>query len=158
MNRHIKSIYEQWLAMRECTKAFVKELSTEEKNMKIQREVLDTFNKHFEEMISVQVDFMNTFEKGKLVFETRDELISGNKATEEILYMMDEADKRLDDILSNIDIEEEIETKGGNKTVLYMLTFMVNHEVLHIGQLIAYSYMNNFEIPKLVESSWGLSG
>ncbi|MTI96585.1 MAG: hypothetical protein FH749_14110 [Firmicutes bacterium] len=64
MDKVLAALLQEWEFTKSCTKSFINELSDEDLNRKLPRKGLDTFRKHFQEMIAVQKDYVAAISSG----------------------------------------------------------------------------------------------
>lgn len=159
MTKGIKAILGEWEFARMCTKDFLQSLNDENLKKKLIRPELDTFIKHFEEMINVQEAYVNAIKNGKMTFNTmlgNDEFV-GKKTREQLIKEMDQLDEELKKAVENIQDDFEVEWEGESKTIASHICALCTHELFHIGQLVAFCYVEGIKIPGDIMESWALS-
>ncbi|RKD33423.1 hypothetical protein [Thermohalobacter berrensis] len=67
-------------------------------------------------------------------------------------------DNSLKSALDNINKNKQIGWFGEKQLLPYHLSAMIAHETMHIGQIIAFCYTLDIDIPDYVKESWALSG
>lgn len=159
MKKELKGLFEQWESIRNCSTCFVKELKEDDLDKKLPRKGLDTMRKHFEEMFEVQKDFVDALKSSIMDFNSpSDTEYEGTMAKEDILKNMELVDGKLAQNLEEIKEDAKIVWFSEKQTVEYHLASMIAHESMHIGQLIAYCYALDIEIPEYIIENWALSG
>ena len=137
---------------------FLEILTEEEICYKLPRPGLDTFGKHFLEMAEVQKSYTKALETGKIdfsvgnyaqpeIYEKKSKLRVHFKKTND--YMV-RALKNIDDVNREIDWELGKE----NPNILEHLQFLIQHEILHHGQLVAFAYLFSLPIPESMVNAW----
>lgn len=159
MDKSIGALVNEWEFIRSCSKAFIRELSDEQLDSKLPRKGLDTFRKHFQEMIEVQRDYTAALTSGVMAFNgIPDAEIDGRGSKEELLEAMAALDEEMIELLRAAVPDQEIRWFGQSQLLPFHLSALICHEAQHIGQIIAFSYCQDFAIPEFVKNNWALSG
>jgi len=160
MTKEIQGAIKEWEFARANTVAFIQQLGDEGLRIKLPRPALDTFCKHFEEMIAVQEAYVEAIATREMAFDNckSDYEYEGLSTAEALLHKMAETDKKMVEILSKIDDKSEVNWWGESKTVTNHISSQVSHETLHLGQLIAFCHVLNVKMPEEVIKAWALSG
>jgi len=158
MERNLQRILGSWRFYRSHTLDFLDILTEEEIWYKFPRPGLDTFGKHFLEMAEVQKSYIKAIETGKIDFSVGNydqPAIYKNKSKLEAHF------KNMDDymgmVLRNIkDVKRKIDwgLEKENPNILEHLQFLIQHEILHHGQLVAFAYLFNIPIPESMVKAW----
>lgn len=158
MEKNLQRILSSWRFYRSHTLDFLDILTEEEICYKFPRPGLDTFGKHFLEVAEVQKSYIKALETGKTDFsvgncDERD--IYKKKAKLRAHF------KRMDDYMIKVlkstkDVSKEIDWGLGteNPNVLEHLQFLIHHEILHHGQLVAFAYVFSLPIPESMIRTW----
>lgn len=111
MTQDIKAILKEWETIRWSTKELVNALGDEGLKVKLPRKGLDTFGKHFEEMVTVQESAICAIESGSMTFDgcKKDHEYEGMIGVQELLKKMEELDKRLIGLLGEKEGHFEID-------------------------------------------------
>lgn len=159
MECEINGLIEQWESIRCNSLSFINELSDEMLDKSLPRKGLDTIRKHFVEMCEVEKDYVNAIKSGVMDFNgPSDSDIPGDTSKDELINNMKKEDEKLVSYLSNNSYNKNIIWFGEKKSISYHISALIAHESLHIGQIIAFCYLLNIDIPKDVVESWALSG
>ena len=159
MTKELSGVYSEWKFLRNNTKEMIKDFGDDKINISLSRPELNSFKKHFLEMINVQESYSNAILTGKMTFaDIRDnddyeEEISSEGLLEKIEY----TDKIMKERLENAVHDLLIEYEDGPKTLASHLCALNSHEIFHIGQLVGFCYAQNIEIPKYIVETWALS-
>jgi len=158
MEKNLQKILRRWRFYRSHTLDFLDILTEEEICYKFPRPGLDTFGKHFLEMAEVQKSYIKALETGKVDFSV------GNYNQPEIYKkkaMFREHFKKMDkymiEALKGIkDINRRIDWGLGkdDPNIVEHLQFLIQHEILHHGQLVAFAYLFNLPIPESMVKAW----
>ena len=159
MIKHYQVLLTEWEFIRRCSREFIQHLSDAELDRKLPRKGLDTFRKHFQEMIGVQRDYTAAIHSGKIEFTGGpDAQLSGDWSKEKLLSAMDAADAELARAVGEAAETAQVDWFGEQRSLTGHLAALVSHEALHIGQIVAFSYVLGIAIPKFVIDNWALSG
>lgn len=159
MEKQVKGLLEQWESIRENSLSFIENLTDDELNKKLPRKGLDTIRKHLTEMAEVEKDYVHAVESSVMDFNgPADSDISGNTSKSDLTNMMKEIDEELAKVLEKTNVDKEIVWFGEKKSIAYHLSGLIAHEALHVGQIIAFCYELNIEIPADIVEAWALSG
>ena len=158
MLENLQRVSSSWRFYRSHTLDFLEMLTEEEICYKLPRPGLDTFGKHFLEMAEVQKSYIKALETGKIDFSV------GNYEQPEIYEKKSKLRahfEKMDDYLVRTlerikDVSREIDWGLGkdNPNVLEHLQFLIQHEILHHGQLVAFAYLYSLPIPESIVNTW----
>lgn len=159
MNNELAQVLGDWKYLRKNTVAFISTLSQEELIKKLPRPGIDTFMKHFQEMCDVEEAYLNACVSRTMEFDCvkENDEYEGNCTKEEILDRMQQQDDRIQQIISECEDNTIEWDEDDIKTLNSQLRNLCIHETLHLGQLIAFSYVMGFKLPEYVVEGWALS-
>lgn len=159
MDQELQQVVADWRYLRENTLAFINSLSDDDLKKKLPRPGLDTFMKHFEEMCDVEQAYLDACVSGSMEFDCVQENddYKGESSREQIIAKMQEQDERIDIIIQENADNKITWSEDDIKSLNSQLRNLCVHETLHIGQLIAFSYVMGIEIPAFVVEGWALS-
>ena len=133
MDKSIGALAKEWVFIRSCSKAFIQELSDEQLDAKLPRKGLDTFRKHFQEMIQVQRDYTGALASGAMDFNGVPAAeFDGRGSKEELLEAMAALDGEMIEILSGSSPDQEIQWFGESQLLPFHLSALICHEAQHI--------------------------
>jgi len=160
MTKDTKAILKEWEITRWGTTELIKALGDEGLKLTLPRKGLDTFGKHFEEMITVQESAVKAIVTGSMTFDgcKSDNEYEGLMTAEELLEKMEEVDTRMTGVLADKDGQFEIDWFGKASIPVGHIGWLIMHEAFHFGQLIAFCYVLDVEVPESVVKAWALSG
>jgi len=160
MTKDLQGAIKEWEYIRGNMKSFIQQLGDARLKTKLPRKGLDTFAKHFEELIAVQNASIDGIETGSMTFNCckEDHDYEGNLNVQELLEQMKATDSRMLEVISKSSDDCEVDWWGEKKTLLNQISWQIAHESMHLGQLIAFCHVLNIQMPKDVVSSWALSG
>lgn len=157
MNKENECALVEWEFARQNTIEIIKNLGDDGLNIKLPRPGLNTFKKHFQEMMAIQESYITGIQNGRMSFDTDEEKYCNVNSVQEFLDTMNKLDDELKAVISNTDFNHEIKWEFGEiKTVASHLCALSTHEVFHIGQLIAFMYVLNIPIPSFLIENWAL--
>ena len=159
MNIELRQVVDDWIYLRENTIAFINSLSEEDLHKKLPRPGIDTFMKHFEEMCDVEQAYLDACVSGVMEFDCVkvNDQYEGLCTKEEILEKMREQDAKIEHIVNECAENTITWDEEDVKTLNSQLRNLCIHETLHLGQLIAFSYVMGITIPEYVVDGWALS-
>ncbi|KAB3529175.1 DinB family protein [Alkaliphilus serpentinus] len=159
MMKNYESLYKEWQFIRSCSISFINELRDEDLDKELPRKGLNTFRKHFEEMINIEKDFIKAIETKVMRFsDISDSDIKGKMSKKVLISTMEMVDATLSSALEALEGEEYIEWGGEKQSLSFYLAFLISHESMHVGQIIAFCYALDIDIPQYVVKNWALSG
>lgn len=156
MTKDLEFILSEWRDLRSNTKEILKTLKMDKLTFSLPRPELDTFIKHFEEMLDVQSCYINAINTKIMSFDSMHDCYSGMSSVEEILNKMDDLDGKLEKNVAESRFNIEIDWFGDYKTVASHLCALVSHESFHLGQIIAFCYVCKIQIPDQIIEDWAL--
>ena len=158
MQQNLRRILSGWRFYRGHTLDFLEILTHDEICYKLPRPGLDTFGKHFLEMAEVQKAYIRALETGKIDFSVGNydqPVIYRNKS--KLRAHFKKMDNYMVRVLKGIkEVNREIDWGLGNENpnVLEHLQFLIQHEILHHGQLVAFAYLFSLPIPESIVNTW----
>jgi uncharacterized damage-inducible protein DinB len=159
MEKNISGVLKEWEFIRSCSICFIKELSDDDLNRKLPRKGLDTIRKHFQEMIEVQRDYVKAIGTSNMDFNTMaDSDMEGKASKEELLEDIKIVDKALITVLEKSHENSQVSWFGHKQVLTFHIGALIAHESMHIGQIIAFCYALDIDIPKYIINNWALSG
>jgi len=157
MIESLKALLADWKETRGITLKFVNELSDAELDKKLPRKKLDTIRLHFYELTLGQTGFVDALTTKIVVFG--DEYLNYKSWPKQALVeKMTELDAKLEKSLEIMDGTEIIDYFGEQRNVHQMISTMIGHEQMHIGQIVAFCYATGIEIPQSISEHMALEG
>lgn len=159
MTKELSGVYSEWEFLRRNTIEMIKELGDEKMDICLSRPELNSFKKHFLEMINVQESYSNAIITGNMTFVDIKENNDFNDeiSSEELLSKIEHVDRIMKERLKNASHDLIIKYEDGPKTLVSHLCALNSHEIFHIGQIVGFCYAQNIEIPKYIVKAWALS-
>lgn len=158
MEKNLRRILSSWRVYRSHTLDFLEILTDEEICYKFPRPGLDTFGKHFLEMAEVQNSYIRALETGKIDFSVGNyEQPEIYKKKSNLAAHFEKMDDFMVEVLRSIkDVNRKIDwgLEKENPNILEHLQFLIQHEILHHGQLVAFAYLFNLPIPESMVETW----
>ena len=78
--------------------------------------------------------------------------------TQEIISKMNELDSQFEKALETLNGTEMMDYYGEQRNVHQIISMMIGHESMHIGQIIAFCYAVGIEIPVSISEPMALEG
>jgi uncharacterized damage-inducible protein DinB len=155
-----KGSFNDWVDVRWNTTELVKGMTGRTLKTKLPRPGLDTFCKHFQEMIDVQTIYTDALKNGTIDFNQMggNDDYTGEESATSLLSRMKKADAALKKALSITPENARIKWPGlGAKIVHSHVANLCAHEMFHFGQLVAFCYVTGVSLPKSLIDAWSLS-
>ena len=152
----IKGQLADWKYARGNTIRFLQQLSDDDLHKKLPRKTFDTIYEQIAEMAWVQRCFTKAIEQKSFNDVDWTAPIFDTKAT--LLEQMAQFDKQMEQVLEKCDGTEEIDWFDTIKNINQHLSTMQSHEMMHLGQIIAFCHALGINIPQDVTSSMHLTG
>jgi len=156
MIESLQALLADWKETRSTTFSFLNELSDADLDKKLPRKELNTIRLQAYELTLFQRDVVGTL--GTDVFAFEEEYHYVNMPTQDIIKRMTELDAQLEKALELLKGNETMEYYGQQKNVHQIISMMIGHENMHIGQIIAFCYAVGIEIPKSITEPMALEG
>lgn len=158
MQESLGRVLSSWRFYRSHTLDFLEILTEEEICYKLPRPGLDTFGKHFLEMAEVQKSYTKALETGKIDFSVgnyeQPKIYKKKSKLRAHFEKMDDYMVRTLERIKNGSREIDWGLGKDNPNVLEHLQFLIQHEILHHGQLVAFAYLFNLPIPESIVNTW----
>jgi len=156
MTESIKALLADWKETRSITLEFLNELSDADLDKKLPRKKLNTIRLQAYELTLFQRDIVNSLGTDKLTYEEEYNYV--NMPTHGIIERMAELDTQLEKALESLTGSEIMEYYGEQRNVHQIISMMIGHENMHIGQIIAFCYATGIEIPESISEPMALEG
>ena len=152
----LKGQLADWKYARANTIRFLEQLSDEDLNKRLPRKTFVTIYEQIVEMAWVQRCFLKAIEQGTL--ENMDWKAPSFATKGELLEQMKQFDADMEQILQKCDGTEEVDWFGDIKNINEHISSLQSHEMMHLGQIIAFCHALDINIPQDVIKSMYLTG
>ena len=156
MTESLKALLADWKQTRSIILGFLEELSDADLDKILPRKVLNTIRLQAYELTLFQRDIIDSLSTRTVDFGT--EYIYENRPKAELIERMAELDEKLEKALDDMDGTETIDYYGEQQNVHQIISCMIGHENMHIGQIIAFCYATGIEIPESIAEPMALEG
>jgi len=156
MIESLKALFETWKETRSITLKFLNELSDADLDKPLPRKTLNTIRLQAYELTLFQRDIVKSLPIKFLRYEEAYRYESLPKQT--LIEKMAELDTELEKALALLDGTEIIDYYGQKQNVHQIISMLIGHEDMHIGQIIAFCYATGIEIPKSISEPMALEG
>jgi len=156
MIESLKAQLADWKVTRSITLGFLEELSDADLDKKLPRKVLNTIRLQAYELTLFQRDIVNSLSTKTVDFG--EEYVYKNLPTKALTEKMAELDAQLEKALKSMDGTETIDYYGEQQNIHQIISCMIGHENMHIGQIIAFCYATGIEIPECISEPMALEG
>ena len=134
----------------------MEELSYADLDKPLPRKVLNTIRQQAYELTLFQRDIVDSLTTRTVDFG--EEYIYENWPADKIVKRMAELDAKLEKALECLDGTEVIDYFGDEQNVHQIISCMIGHENMHIGQIIAFCYATGIEVPNCIAEPMALEG
>ena len=152
----LKGQLADWKYARGNTVRFLEQLSNEDLNKKLPRKTFVTIFEQIAEMAWIQRCFLKAVETKTL--KGTEWTTPTYASKDELLEQMAQFDAEMEQILENCDGTEEIDWFGITKNINEHVSSMQSHEMMHLGQIIAFCHTLGIAIPQDVTKAMHLTG
>ena len=152
----LKALLEDWKQTRSVTLEFVNELSDADLDKKLPRKALNTIRLQAYELTLFQRDIVDSLTTK--VVDFGEEYVYENISKQALVERMAELDTKLEKALEKMDGTEILDYYGEQQNVHRVISMMIGHEWMHIGQVIAFCYATGIEIPATISEPMALEG
>jgi uncharacterized damage-inducible protein DinB len=153
MKEEIRIILEEWNSIRKLTLDLLDELPSDKLNFTVGKN-MGTIGKQYRHIGDVQLCYIEAIKSKKIDFGKyrRDYSIENSK--EKLKRFLEELDKEMVDLIEK-NKEVKIEWFGEKVNIVKHINYLIQHEILHHGELIVYLRTLGLKFPKSWEL-WGL--
>lgn len=153
MEQDLKKLLEDWQAMRQLTLDLLNELPEEHLSFAVGKN-MGTIGKQYRHIGDVQICYSNAIKTGKISFSDYKRDYSLENSKEKLKEFLQEVnEKMLKLIEENLDVK--IDWFGEVLDLNQHLKALIEHEILHHGELVVYVRTLGIKFPKSWEL-WGL--
>ena len=156
MVESLKALLADWKETRSIILGFLDELSDADLDKKLPRKKLNTIKLQAEELTIFQEDIVESLTTK--VVDFGDEYLYENMSKQAIVEKMAKLDAQLEKALESLDGTEIIDYYGEKRNVHQIISLMIGHEYMHVGQIIAFCYATGIEIPESISEPMALEG
>ncbi|MCL1862425.1 MAG: DinB family protein [Defluviitaleaceae bacterium] len=156
MIESLKAQMADWKQTRSIILGFLEELSDADLDKILPRKVLNTIRLQAYELTLFQRDIVDSL--STLAVDFGAEYIYENWPTAKIIERMAELDDALEKKLNTMNGTEMIDYYGEQQNVHQIISSMIGHENMHIGQIIAFCYATGIEVPNCISEPMALEG
>ena len=155
MINSLKGQLADWRHTRGITLKFISELNDSDLDKKLPRKELNTIRLQVEELAMMQENWLNAMTTKTMDF-IAEPLV--DKSKQGLVAMFSELDKKLTEILATFDGSETVDWYGEEYNIHQHFSSMIGHEMMHIGQIIAFCYATGIHIPDEITETMALDG
>ena len=152
----LEALLADWKETRSIILGFLDELSDADLDKKLPRKYLNTIKLQAEELTIFQEDIVESLTTK--VVDFGDEYIYENMSKQAIVEKMAKLDAKLEEALALMDGTEIIDYYGEKRNVHQIISLMIGHECMHVGQIIAFCYATGIEVPASISEPMALEG
>jgi len=156
MIESLKALLASWKETRSITLGFLEELSDADLDKKLPRKKLNTIRLQAYELTLFQRDIVNSLGTSTLAYEEAYHYV--NMPAQDIIERMAGLDAQLEKALESLKGTEIMSYYGEQRNVHQIISMLIGHEEMHIGQIIAFCYATGIEIPAAISEPLALEG
>jgi len=156
MIESLRALLADWKETRSTILCFLNELSESDLDKKFPRKVLNTIRLQAYELTLFQRDIVNSLTTK--VVDFGEEYLYKAMPTQGIIERMVELDAQLEKSLESLSGSEVMDYYGEERNVHQIISMMIGHECMHVGQIIAFCYATGIEIPTSITEPMALEG
>jgi len=156
MIESLKALLADWSQTRSIVLGFLEELSDADLDKKLPRKKLNTIKLQAEELTIFQEDIVDSLTTK--VVDFGDEYLYENLSKQAIIDKMAKLDAKLEKLLETMDGTEVIDYYGQQQNVHQIISMMIGHENMHVGQIIAFCYATGIHVPDEITEGMALEG
>ncbi|MCL2364914.1 MAG: DinB family protein [Defluviitaleaceae bacterium] len=152
----LQALLDDWKVTRSIIVGFLEELDDTDLDKPLPRKVLNTIRLQAYELTLFQRDIVQSFITKTVDFG--EEYIYENLAADVLIKRMAFLDAELEQALARMDGTEVIDYYGESYNVHRIVSVLIGHENMHVGQIIAFCYATGIEIPACIAEPMALEG
>ena len=155
MIKSLKAQLHNWNYGRELVKDFINLVSDADLDKLFPRKCLNTIRKQCIELIQIQECYIRAIKNKKIRFNT---IAIEDTSKQALILKMNELDNLMIKALEECDGTETVVWHGEEWNIVQHFSAMISHEQMHIGQIVAFCYATDIEIPQKIVNSMALDG
>jgi uncharacterized damage-inducible protein DinB len=156
MIESLRALLADWKETRSTILCFLNELSESDLDKELPRKVLNTIRLQAYELTLFQRDIVNSLTTK--VVDFGEEYLYKAMPTQSIIERMAELDAQLEKSLEPLSGSEIMDYYGEQRNIHQIISMMIGHECMHVGQIIAFCYATGIEIPTSITEPMALEG
>lgn len=152
MEQELKQLLEDWQAMRQLTLDLLDELPEEHLSFAVGKN-MGTIRKQYRHIGDVQICYNEAIKTGNADFKKYRRDYSIENSREKLKAFLDEVNQEMLNLIEE-NQEAKIDWFGEEWDLKQHIKALIEHEILHHGELVVYIRTLGLKFPK----SWGLWG
>ena len=155
MINSLKGQLADWRYTRGITLKFISELSDSDLDKKLPRKELNTIRLQAEELAMMQENWLDAMTTKTMDFAAKPLTDTSKQG---LVARFSQLDKKLEVVLASFEGSEMINWYGDESCIHSHFSSMIGHEMMHIGQIIAFCYATGIHIPDEITKTMALDG
>ena len=155
MINSLKGQLADWNYARGITLKFILELSDSDLDKKLPRKELNTIRLQAEELAMMQENWLDAMITNAMDFAAEP---LADTSKQGLIAKFSELDKRMEEVLVAFDGSEIVDWYGEEQSIYQHFSSMIGHEMMHIGQIVAFCYATGIHIPDEITEIMALDG
>jgi len=156
MIESLKALLADWNETRSIMLGFLEELSDADLDKKLPRKKLNTIRLQAYELTLFQRDIVDSLTTK--VVDFGEEYLYDNLPKQALVEKMAALDAELKKSLKLMDGTEMIDYYGEQRNIHRIISLLIGHEQMHIGQIIAFCYATGIKVPESISEPMALEG
>ena len=151
----IQALWNEWQYARNIGFSFLSNVSDVDLQKKFPRENYNTVLEQYNELYEIQQDYVDAIDSKNIQFAGRNlHLTSATELTEKMKAL----DEKLKSKLESISGDEYVMWFGEKRNIYQHICAMISHEMMHVGQVVAFCYAVGIAIPEDIVETMALDG
>ena len=150
----LKEKLNDWQMMRKLTLDLLESLPEDKLKLSIGKN-MGTLGKQFRHIGDVQHCYNEAIKTGKIDFTKYKRDYSIESSKQKLKQFLNDMDKEMLDLIEK-NKDKLIDWEFAKIPLIQHITYLIQHEILHQGELIVYIRTLGFEFPESWKETWGL--
>jgi len=151
----MQALWNEWQYARNIGFSFLSNVSDADLQKKFPRENYNTVLDQYNELYEIQQDYVDAIDSKNIQFAGRNlHLTSASELTEKMKAL----DEKLESKIESISGDEYVMWFGEKRNIHQHICAMISHEMMHVGQVVAFCYAVGIAIPDDIVETMALDG
>jgi len=155
MTESIKALHNEWRYSRAIVLSFLENVNEENLRKKFPRKNYNTILEQCNELYEIQQDYIDAIENKTMQFMGRNLHLD---SAEDLIKELKKLDEKLEKYVESLSGREVVNWFGEEKNIHQHLCAMISHEMMHVGQMVAFCYTVEIDIPEYIVDEMSLEG
>jgi len=151
----IQALWNEWQYARNIGLSFLTNVDATDLQKKFPRKKLNTLLAQYNELYEIQQDYVDAIDSKSIQFTGRNLQLT---SAVELMSKMKALDEKLEAKLNSLTGSEYVNWFGKEYNIHQHICAMISHEMMHVGQVVAFCYAVNIVIPSAIVEIMALDG